>query len=51
MRLELHSTSLCFVNSHLAAGVEEVERRNQDYNDINMRASFRKIPHNIRDHE
>ncbi|KAL1117910.1 hypothetical protein AAG570_004223 [Ranatra chinensis] len=53
IRFEIYNTTMCFVNSHLAAHVEEYERRNQDYRDICSRMSFTKFrpPKSIVNHD
>ena len=38
--LQLNETLLCFVNSHLAAHLAEVERRNEDHDEILRRMQF-----------
>ncbi|KAI0240801.1 Inositol polyphosphate 5-phosphatase OCRL [Lamellibrachia satsuma] len=40
VRFQLHNTTLCFVNSHLAAHTGEYERRNQDFRDISSKLNL-----------
>ncbi|KAI8871530.1 DNase I-like protein, partial [Ramicandelaber brevisporus] len=40
IRLMYQFTTMCFVNSHLAHDVTQIERRNQDYMDICRRMTF-----------
>ena len=47
IRFLLHSTSLCFVCAHLAAGQSNVQERNNNYHDISRRISFPMVFTNL----
>ncbi|XP_028579612.2 synaptojanin-2 isoform X2 [Podarcis muralis] len=40
IRFQFHSTSLCFLCSHLTAGQSQVKERNEDYKEITQKLSF-----------
>lgn len=40
IRMLFHTTSLCFVCSHFAAGQSQVKERNEDYAEIVRKLSF-----------
>lgn len=40
IRLQFHSSSFCFVCSHLTAGQSQVKERNEDYREITQKLSF-----------
>ncbi|CAH8636355.1 unnamed protein product [Schistosoma rodhaini] len=40
LRITIFNTSLCFVNCHLAAGKEKIDRRNQDFKEIVRKMSL-----------
>lgn len=44
IRMLFHTTSICFVCSHFAAGQSQVKERNDDYNEITRRLSFPMVP-------
>ncbi|XP_028325704.1 type II inositol 1,4,5-trisphosphate 5-phosphatase isoform X2 [Gouania willdenowi] len=47
IRFRFHNSDICVVNSHLAAHIEEFERRNQDFKDICSRLQFRQLDPSI----
>ncbi|EJW82103.1 hypothetical protein WUBG_06984 [Wuchereria bancrofti] len=48
--LQINDSYLCFVNSHFAAGQEELEKRNQDYREISQ-VRFPKSNKSLFDHD
>ncbi|VDN34220.1 unnamed protein product, partial [Gongylonema pulchrum] len=48
--LQLNDSCICFVNSHFAAGQEELEKRNQDYREISQ-IRFPKSNKTLFDHD
>jgi phosphatidylinositol-bisphosphatase len=53
VRFNIYHSSVCIINSHLAAQVEELEKRNQDYHQIYRKLEFFKnsnLPYSIMDH-
>jgi len=50
IRMEIESTSVCFVTAHLAAGFANYEERNRDYNTITTGLRFQRN-RGIEDHE
>lgn len=40
IRFKYYNSTFCFVNSHLAAYTNQVQRRNQDFSEICKRISF-----------
>lgn len=50
IRMDIESTSVCFVTAHLAAGFGNYEERNRDYNTITSGLRFQRN-RSIEDHE
>ncbi|VDM95767.1 unnamed protein product [Thelazia callipaeda] len=48
--LQINDSYICFVNSHFAAGQEELEKRNQDYREISQ-IRFPKSNKSLFDHD
>jgi len=53
VRFQLHNSTICFVNSHLAAHLMEYERRNQDFREVYSKLKFTLFqpPLSISDHD
>lgn len=50
IRLLFHTTSICFVCSHFAAGQSQVKERNDDYSEITRRLSFPMVTLTLTNH-
>uniref|UniRef100_A0A183UVK3 IPPc domain-containing protein n=1 Tax=Toxocara canis TaxID=6265 RepID=A0A183UVK3_TOXCA len=48
--MQINDSRICFVNSHMAAGSEELDKRNQDYREISQ-LRFDAINKSIFDHD
>lgn len=49
--IQINEASICFINSHLAAHVSEVDRRKEDHDEIVQRMHFGHARRSIDDHE
>lgn len=48
IRMLFHTSSLCFVCSHFAAGQSQVKERNEDFVEIARKLSFPMVSNNVK---